>query len=93
LSLEHNGSTSSLRVRGDGLLLVNTDTAVPAAGALAVGITLTSSSIGLYVGSGAPTLSATKGSIYLRSDGSTTNDRAYIATDSSGAWTALTTAT
>ena len=43
-------------------------------------------------GSGAPTLVAPKGSIYLRTDGSTTNNRAYIASDSAGTWTALTTA-
>ena len=47
----------------------------------------------IYSGSGAPTISATvKGSLYLRSDGTTTNNRAYIATDTVGGWTALTTA-
>jgi len=43
-------------------------------------------------GSGAPTLSAAKGSLYLRTDGTTTNDRAYINTDGSTTWTAITTA-
>jgi len=47
---------------------------------------------GIYSGAGAPTLSATKGSLYLRTDGSTTNDRAYINTDGATTWTALTTA-
>lgn len=47
---------------------------------------------GVFVGSGAPTISAAKGSLYLRSDGSSTSTRAYIATDSAGTWTAITTA-
>jgi hypothetical protein len=47
---------------------------------------------GIYFGSGAPTLSAAKGSLYLRSDGSTTNDRMYVNTNGSTTWTAVTTA-
>lgn len=47
---------------------------------------------GVFVGSGAPSVSAAKGSLYLRTDGSTTNDRAYINSDGSTTWTALTTA-
>ena len=47
----------------------------------------------VYSGSGAPSISAAvKGSLYLRSDGSSTSTRAYIATDTSGTWTAITTA-
>jgi len=43
-------------------------------------------------GSGAPTMEAPKGSLYLRTDGSSTNDRAYINTDGSTTWTSITTA-
>lgn len=45
-------------------------------------------------GTGTPNASVTapKGSLYLRSDGSGANDRAYINTDSSTAWTNLVTA-
>ena len=43
-------------------------------------------------GSGAPTLSAAKGSLYLCSDGTTTNDRLYVNTDGSTTWTNVTTA-
>jgi hypothetical protein len=46
---------------------------------------------GVFFGSGAPTLSAAKGSLYLRSDGSGITDRAYINTDGGTTWTALTT--
>lgn len=43
-------------------------------------------------GVGAPGMTAPKGSLYLRTDGSTTNDRAYINSDAGTTWTALTTA-
>ncbi len=43
-------------------------------------------------GSGAPTHSVPKGSIYLRSDGSSTSTRLYTASDSSGSWVAMTSA-
>lgn len=46
---------------------------------------------GIYAGSGAPTLNAAKGSLYLRSDGTSTSTRAYISLGS-GSWTAITTA-
>lgn len=68
--------------------------AIPSGGTAGTGYTFSSTSnFGVFFGSGAPTLSAAKGSLYLRSDGSATNNRAYINTDGSTAWTALTTAT
>lgn len=80
-------------VTATGAMTANSATAIPAGGATTCGLKATSTaSFGVFFGSGAPSLSAAKGSIYLRSDGSTTNDRAYIATNSSGTWTALTTA-
>lgn len=42
---------------------------------------------GIYFGSGAPTISAAKGSIYLRSDGSGIADRLYVNTNGSTTWT------
>lgn len=47
---------------------------------------------GIFMGSGAPAFAAGKGSLYLRSDGSSTSTRAYINTDGSTTWTSLTTA-
>jgi hypothetical protein len=44
-------------------------------------------------GTGIPGGSAPKGSLYLRTDGTTTNDRAYINTNGTTGWTAITTAT
>ena len=46
----------------------------------------------IITGTGAPTLTAPKATLYLRLDGSTTNDRAYINTNGTTGWTALTTA-
>lgn len=76
-----------------GAVSAYTATAIPAGGTAGAGFKLSSTSnFGVFFGSGAPTLSAAKGSLYLRSDGSTTNDRAYINTNGSTTWTALTTA-
>ena len=50
------------------------------------------STFGVYWGAGAPTVSASKGSLYLRTDGTTTNDRMYVNTNGSTTWTAVTTA-
>lgn len=48
--------------------------------------------LGIFFGSGAPTLSAAQGSLYLRTDGSSTSTRAYINTDGGTTWTSITTA-
>jgi hypothetical protein len=68
-------------------------TAIPAGGTAGAGLKLSSTTnFGVFFGSGAPTLAAAKGSLYMRSDGSTTNDRMYVNTDGSTTWTAVTTA-
>jgi hypothetical protein len=48
--------------------------------------------MGVYVGSGAPTVAAAQGSLYLRSDGSSASTRAYINTNGTTGWAAITTA-
>lgn len=45
----------------------------------------------ILAGAGAPAGAAPKGSLYLRSDGTGVNNRAYIATDAVGTWTAIVT--
>lgn len=47
--------------------------------------------IGLYFGSGAPTISAIKGSLYIRTDGSSSSTRLYI-NNGTTTWVAVTTA-
>ena len=46
---------------------------------------------GIYFGSGAPTISAAKGSLYLRTDGSSSSTRMYI-NNGTTTWIAVTTA-
>jgi len=50
---------------------------------------------GIYYGAGSPntSITAAQGSLFLRTDGSSTSTRAYINTDGVTAWTAVTTAT
>lgn len=84
----HSGSTSF-----PASIIVHDATAIPAGGTAGAGYRFSSTSnFGVFFGSGAPTLAAAKGSLYLRSDGSGTGDRAYINTDGGTTWTALTTA-
>jgi hypothetical protein len=64
----------------------------PVAGGASAFLATSTAGLGIYFGSGAPTVTAAKGSLYLRTDGTTTNDRAYINTDGATTWTALTTA-
>jgi hypothetical protein len=71
-----------------GVVQTNAATAIPAGGTAGAGVTVSSTAnFGVFFGSGAPTLSAAKGSLYLRSDGSTTTDRMYVNTNGSTTWT------
>ena len=56
------------------------------------GDSVSATSPGIYSGAGAPTFAAGQGSLYLRTDGSSTSTRAYINTTGSTTWTAITTA-
>ena len=68
-------------------------TAVPAGGTAGVGVTMSSTpDLGVFFGSGVPTLSAAQGSLYMRTDGSTTSTRMYVNTNGTTGWTAVTTA-
>jgi len=48
--------------------------------------------LGVYFGSGAPTISAPQGSLYMNTTGSSTSTRLYVNTNGSTTWTAVTTA-
>ena len=66
--------------------------ATPAGGTAGLGLAFGSTSnFGVFFGSGAPTLAAAKGSLYLRSDGTGVADRMYVNTDGSTTWTAVAT--
>ena len=47
---------------------------------------------GIYAGTGAPTFAATQGSLYTRTDGSSTSTRLYVNTNGATTWTNVTTA-
>lgn len=84
---------SSAVVSAVGNARILSSTAVPAGGTTGAGYKMSSTAnLGVFFGSGVPTLSAAKGSLYLRTDGSTTNDRMYVNTDGSTTWTAVITA-
>ena len=95
--------TSTLAVSGaltvtgasalNGQLSVQTATAPPAAGASTSMIKVSSTAnLGFAWGSGAPTFSAAQGTLYMRTDGSSTSTRAYINSNGSTTWVAVTTA-
>lgn len=72
---------------------VNQLSAIPAGGSQSQALNFSSTAnFGIFYGSGAPTVSAAQGSLYLRSDGSSTSTRMYVNTNGSTTWTAVTTA-
>ena len=84
---------SSAVVSAVGAATILSGTAVPAGGTVGAGYKLSSTAnLGVFFGSGVPTLTAAKGSLYLRTDGTTTNDRMYVNTNGSTTWTAVITA-
>jgi hypothetical protein len=85
---------SSAVVSAVGNATILSATAVPAGGTAGAGYKMSSTTnLGIFFGSGAPTLNAAQGSLYLRTDGSATNNRMYVNTDGASNWTAVTTAT
>ena len=90
-----SGANESMTInaKGSGSLTLQSAVAVPAGGSAACGILASSTAaLGIYFGSGAPSLTAAKGSLYCRTDGSSSSTRLYTASDSAGAWVAVTTA-
>lgn len=68
-------------------------TGIPAGGQKGSGILLsTTKDFGVFFGSGAPTLSAGKGSLYMRTDGSSTSTRLYVNSDGGTTWVNFTSA-
>jgi len=73
-----------------GNMTVDSGTA-PAAGGMSAILISSTANLGIYVGSGAPTVAAAKGSLYLRTDGNSTSTRLY-SSDGGTTWIAVTTA-
>ena len=85
-------ATSVTTVAATSTVKALSGSAVTAGGAAAFLATTTAAGLGIYFGSGAPTVAAAKGSLYMRTDGSSTSTRAYVNTDGSTTWTNITTA-
>lgn len=85
-------SVQRLVVRQLGSVDLSPNTALPAGGSTTLRLLFSSTAgFGIYVGSGVPTVSAAQGSLYLRSDGSSTSTRLYVNTDGGTTWTSITT--
>lgn len=79
--------------KGSGNVVVQAATATPASGSSTAALLFgTTAAFGIYYGSGAPTVTAAQGSIYIRSDGSSTSTRLYVNTTGSTTWTNFTSA-
>jgi|688.fasta_scaffold430678_2 hypothetical protein len=84
-------SLAATTITATGNITADSATGLVAGGASAFIATNVAAGMGMYIGSGAPTIAAAKGSIYLRSDGSSTSTRLYVS-DGSTTWIAVTTA-
>lgn len=92
-TLASGAQTVTGAVSSTASVAAHTGTAVPAGGTAGAGFLVSSTSnLGVFFGSGAPTLSAAQGSVYIRTDGSSTSTRLYINTNGATTWTNVTTA-
>lgn len=85
------GGVTGTTFSGTGGLTSRSATATPAAASSVSALTFGSAGIGVYWGTGAPSFSSVKGSLYIQTDGSTTATRLYI-NNGTTAWVAITTA-
>ena len=93
LSISSAGAVTipgTLIVSGNYVYVCN-NLATPAGGISDRGFAMGIVGVSMNFGSGAPTMGAVKGSLYLRTDGSGTNDRLYVNTNGSTNWTAVVT--
>lgn len=85
------GNVTGATVAVTGNVTADSGTA-PVAGGAASFLATSTAGLGIYFGSGAPTVTAAQGSLYLRTDGSSTSTRAYVNSDGGTTWVAITTA-
>lgn len=92
-TLAVTGAITGASTSNTGSVTAHSGTAVPAGGTAGAGLLVSSTAnLGVFFGSGAPTLSAAQGSVYIRTDGSSTSTRLYINTNGATTWTNVTTA-
>jgi hypothetical protein len=68
-------------------------TATTSGGATVAGIKFGTDGLGVYFGTGTPTISAPQGSIYLNKAGNSTSSRLFVNSNGTTGWVAVTTAT
>lgn len=87
------GNLTFVTASGTSSFKAASGTSIPAGGTAGLGYTLSSTAnYGVFFGSGAPTLTAAQGSLYLRSDGSSTSTRMYVNSNGGTTWTNVVTA-
>jgi hypothetical protein len=86
------GAVSSASSSVTGAVTSRSGTATPAAASAVSALTFGSAGLTITWGTGAPSQTQPKGSLYIRTDGSSTSTRMYINTDGAGTWTNFTTA-
>lgn len=89
------GAATGTSVTVTGVQTARSATATPAAASAVAAFAMGSAGVALFWGTGDPNtaLTAPKGSLFIRTDGSSTSTRIYVNTDASTAWTSVTTAT
>ena len=86
------GVATATSLTASGAVSLFVTATVSTGGVTGRGITFsTAANFGVFFGAGAPTLIAQQGSLYLRSDGTTVNDRLFVAAATAGVWIAVTT--
>lgn len=88
------GAATATTLGATGAITAKNATAITAGGGAGLGqafLVSSTANFGLFFGSGAPTLAASAGSVYLNSTGSAVNNRMYV-NDAGTAWIAFTTA-
>jgi len=80
------GAVSGTTISGTGIVTAVSGTA-PAAGGTKYVQLGTAAGPTLCAGSGAPTIAATRGSLYVRTDAAATDTRLYINSDGDTTWT------
>lgn len=80
-------------VSSTGAVKAYSGNAPPASGTGAIGLTVSSTTnLGWFVGTGPPTFSAAKGSLYSNTTAGSTTTRLYVNTDGATTWTNFTSA-
>jgi hypothetical protein len=86
------GLTTVQQITSTAKITGNNGSAIPAAGNAGIGFLFTSTAnFGLFCGTGAPTFSAAKGSLYLNATASSNTTRMYVNTDGAATWTGVNT--